>query len=211
LRLGRLDIQGETRFFNGPGSVVAERANLGAVLLELRVVVKETSHTAGSKETNDIVFTLIKDFPDVVADRPVHEGGDKSAIVRLEPVDDLIVLLVLRTGIKELLVFLVLVDDIEHALVQPVSAIEYLTFAIKDKFLEVQGDRLGDTEILRVLGNADLHLLADAEEVIDRIPAREDNGGELGNVDFLFAEILTRNRFKTNERIKRQLHVVLFG
>jgi hypothetical protein len=158
-----------------------------------------------------MVFALIKDFPDVVADRPVHEGSDKSAIVELEPVDDLIVLLVLRTGIKELLVFLVLVDNVEHALVQPVRAIEYFPLAVEDKFLEIQSDRLGDTEILCILGYADLHLLADAEEVIDRIPTGKDYSRELGNVDLLLAEIFTRNRFKSNERIKSQLDVVLFG
>ena len=80
----RLDIEGETRFFHRPGSVAAECADLGAVLLELRVVVKETSHAAGRKEANDMVFALIKDFPDVVADRPVVVVSDKSAIVELE-------------------------------------------------------------------------------------------------------------------------------
>jgi len=105
----------------------------------------------------------------------------------------------------------VLVDDIEHALVQPIRSIEYLTFAIKDKFLEIQSHRLSDTEILRVLRNADLHLLTDAEEVIDRIPTGKDDSRELGNIDFLLAEILARNRFKANERIKSQLDVVLFG
>jgi hypothetical protein len=61
------------------------------------------------------------------------------------------------------------------------------------------------------LRNADLHLLANAEEVIDRIPARKDNGSELGDIDLLLAEILARNRFQPNERKKGQLHVVFFG
>ena len=95
-----------------------------------------------------------------------------------------------------------LVDHIEHALVQPVRAIEHFSLSVKDKLLKIQGNRLRNTEILRVLRNADLHLLTNPEEVIDRVPARKDNGGELGNIDLLLAEILACNRLKANERIK---------
>jgi len=47
--------------------------------------------------------------------------------------------------------------------------------------------------------------------VIDRIPARKDDGGVLSDIDLLLAEILARNRFQSNERVKSQLDVVLFG
>jgi len=137
LRLGRFDVQGETRLFHSPGSIAAKGADLGTVLLEFGVVVKKASDAAGSKEADDVVFALIEDLPDVIADRPVHERGSKSAIVQFEPVDDLVVLLVLRTGVKELLVLLMLVDDIEHALVQPVRTIEHLALAVEDELLKI--------------------------------------------------------------------------
>ena len=61
------------------------------------------------------------------------------------------------------------------------------------------GYRLGDTEVLGILGNTHLHFLAGAKEMINRIPAGKDHPGVVWNLDLLFAEIPCRYTFQTDE------------
>lgn len=211
LGLGGFDVQCKAGIFHCLGSVIAKGADLGTVLLELGVIIKKAFYAAGSKETNDIVFALIEDHMYVVADRTVHKWGSKSTIIQLQPVDDLVVLLIFRAGIKELLVLLMFVDDIEHAFIQPVRAIKDLAFPVENEFLKIERYGFGNAEILGILRHADLHLFADTEKMIDSIAAGENDSRILCNVDLLFPEIFGRDGFQTNEWMKSKLHLVLLG
>src|SRR5262249_10971269 len=124
---------------------------LGAVLLEFWEVVKQAPDPTGSEEADDIVFAFVEDVLDVIADGPVHERRGETTVIVLQPVDDLIILLVLAAGVQELLVLFVFVDHVEHALVQSVRAIEYFPLAIEDELLQIEGYGLSDTEIFCVL------------------------------------------------------------
>jgi len=104
-----------------------------------------------------------------------------------------------------------LVDHLEHALVQTIRPIEHLPLPVKDEFLQVEGDGLRDTEVFCVLRDADLHLLANAEEMIYRMAACKNDGSVLGNIDLLLAEILGRYGLQPDEGMKRKLNIVLPG
>ena len=66
----------------------------------------------------------------------------------LKPVYNFVVLLVFGTGIQKLFVPLMLVDDIEHALVCTICAIKNFAFAIENKFLKIKCHSFCDAEIL---------------------------------------------------------------
>jgi len=211
LWLGSFYIQCKPGIFHSFGSVVAKSPDLGTVLLEFGIIVKETFDTAGRKETDYIVFALIEDYLHIIADRTIHEWGGKSTIIMLQPVDDLVVLLIFGAGIKELLVLLMFVDDVEHAFVQSIRAIENFPLAVQYELLEIKGHSLRNTEILGILRHADLHLFTNTEKMIDSIPAGEDHSRELCNIDLLLPEILGRYGFQANERMESKLHLVLLG
>ena len=81
LRKGGLYIEGKAGFFDGFGSIAAEGADFGAILFEFGVIVEKAFHAAGSEEADDIVFTLIEDRFNIIADGAVHEWGCKAAVV----------------------------------------------------------------------------------------------------------------------------------
>ena len=129
----------------------------------------------------------------------------------LQPIDDLIILLIFRARIKELLILFMLVDDVEHAFVQSVGAIENLPLAIEDELLEIEGHRFRDTEIFGVLRHDHFHLFTNTEEMIDSITTREDHGCILRDINLLLPEILGRDGLQANERMESQFHVVFLG
>jgi len=119
--------------------------------------------------------------------------------------------LIFGTGVEEFLVLLVFVDDVEHALVQPVGAIEHFSLPVEDEFLQVKRYGFGDTEVFSVLGDTDLHLFADPEEMVDGVTAGEDDGGELWDVYFLFAEILGRDGLQPDKRMECKFYFIFLG
>ena len=104
-----------------------------------------------------------------------------------------------------------LVDDIEHALVQPIGAIEHFALAVKNEFLEIKGDGFRNAKIFRILGDDYFHFFTDPEEMIDGIAAGEYHRGKCGNIDLLFAEFLDRNGFHLNERPKVNFQIELLN
>src|SRR5688572_2942370 len=151
------------------------------------------------------------DIPHVVTDRAIHERSRKPAIVGFEPPDDLIVLLIFRAGIKKPLVLFMLVDHIEHALVGTVGAVKDLSFTVKNKFLQVKCNGFGDTEILGVLRNGNLHLFAHPEEMIYSIAAGKYDGSVKIYFDLLLAKILGRDPFYPYKRVKIKFYTVFPG
>jgi hypothetical protein len=131
--------------------------------------------------------------------------------VLLKPVYDLVILLVLRTGIQETLILLMLVDNLKKAFVGTVGAIKDFPLPVEDEFLEVKGHRLGDTEVLGILGYIYFQFFTGTEKMVDCVPAGENNGGIMGNIHFLLPELLGRNRIQADEWKKLHLHLVLAG
>jgi len=82
-RLGKrsLDVERQSSFFDGAGGITAEGPDLGAVLLELGIIIEKTFYTAGRKKANDIVFTLVENGREVIADGAVHERSGETTVV----------------------------------------------------------------------------------------------------------------------------------
>ena len=104
-----------------------------------------------------------------------------------------------------------LVDDVEHALIQAISAVEYLSFPVQDEFLQIECNGLGNAKVFGVLGDADLHFLADPEKMIDGMTTGKNDGSVLGDIDLLFAEIFGRHAHQRDKGMKSQFHIVFFG
>src|SRR6202012_317329 len=118
-------------------------ADLRSVLFEFGSIVEKAFYAAGRKEANDIVFALIENGGDVVADRTIHKRSGETTIIMLQPIDNFVILLVLGTGIEKFLVLFMFVDHIEHALVQPIRSIKNLTFSVEDEFLKIKRHGFG--------------------------------------------------------------------
>ena len=102
-----------------------------------------------------------------------------------------------------------LVDSIKHAFIRSVGAIKYFALTVQDKFLEIKSHSFCNAEILGILRNADLHFLANAEEMVNSIPAGEDHPGILLYLYFLFTEIPCRYALQADERIEVQFYAIL--
>jgi hypothetical protein len=204
LWLRGFDLQGQAGIFRGLEGIVAKYPDDRTVLLELGEIIEQAPDAAGRKETDDVKFLLVKYGLHIIADGAVHEGGGKFALVVLEPVHDLVVLLVLGTGVEELFVLLVLVDDIKHAFVGAIGAVKNLPFPVQDELLEVEGHCFGYAEIFGILRHADLHFLAGAEEMVDGVAAGEDNSGKILDLNLLLTEFLGWNGLQPDER--KELH-----
>ena len=101
-----------------------------------------------------------------------------------------------------------LVDDIKHAFVGAIGSVKYFSFSVQDKFLEIKSNGLGNTEILRILRNADFHFLAGAKEMVNSIPAGENHPGIVLNLNLLLTEIPGWYAFQANKRMKIKFHAV---
>ena len=123
-------MQGETGLFDSLGCIAPIGADEDAVLGEAGDVVDQALDTAGGEEADDIEALGDEQFTYIVADGTVHEGRGKLTAMRLQPVHDLVVLLIFRTGIQESFVLLMLVDDIEQRFVRTVRTEEYLSLAV---------------------------------------------------------------------------------
>ena len=117
-----------------------------------------------------------------------------------QPAHDLVVLLIFRAGIEEFLIFLVLVDDVEHAFIAAVTAIEHFALAIQDEFLQIQGHRLGDAEIFGILRYTYFQLFAGAEKMIDSISAGKNDPCIIMNFYFLLSEFFICSRHPSTFR-----------
>lgn len=89
-----LDMKLEAGILDGLGGIAAESADERAVLFVPGEIIQQALHPAGREEA-DHVKTMGFQFGHVIADRPVHEGCLEFAFVVLEPVHDLVILLVL--------------------------------------------------------------------------------------------------------------------
>src|ERR1700679_2463641 len=76
-----LYVKRQSRFFYGAGGITAEGPDLGAVLFEFGIVIEKTSYTAGRKKADDIVFDLVENGRDVIADGAVHEKSGETTVV----------------------------------------------------------------------------------------------------------------------------------
>ena len=123
-----------------------------------------------------------------------------------QPAHDLVVLLIFRAGIEEFLIFLVLVDDVEQALVGAVRTEEDLALAVQDELLEIERHSLGDTEILGILGYGKFQLFTDPEKMVNCMTAGENDCTEKRNFDFLLPELFGRDAFQSDEWMEIQLH-----
>ena len=104
-----------------------------------------------------------------------------------------------------------LVDDIEQAFVGTIGAKKHLTLAIKDEFLQVKSHRFRYTEVLGVLRHHYFHLFTDAEEMVNGVPAGEDDRRILGDIDLLFSGVLGRNGLQPDERMEVHLDLIPSG
>src|SRR5690606_11487461 len=130
-------------------------------------------------------------FLNVVALGTVHKGQLKITVVVFKPVYNIAVLLVFRAYIKKAEVFFMLVHYIKQAFIRSVCAVKNFSFPVKDKFLQVKGNRFRYTEILCVLRNRNLIFFAGAKKMINRITACKNNAGEAGYIDFLLPEVFS--------------------
>src|SRR6185503_10498696 len=170
-------------------SVVAECADDGTILLVFREAVKQTLYATWGKKTDHIVFGLCQEVFYIITLGTIHKCQCVLTIVALKPVHNFVILLVFGTYIQKLFIPLMLVDDIEHALVCTICAVKNLAFSIENKFLKIKRHRFCDAEILGILRNADLHFLAGTKEMIDGVAAGKDHTGVILNLYFLFAKV----------------------
>src|SRR5882724_9025272 len=101
------------------------------------------------------------------------------------------------------------VDNIKHAFVSTVGSIKDFTLPVQDEFLKIQRHRFGNTEILGILRNADLHFIAGTKEMIYCISAGKNYPGVVLNLYLLLAKILGRNSLQSNKRMEVKFHTVL--
>ena len=80
-----------------------------------------------------------------------------------------------------------------HKLDKSTRPIENFAFAVHDILLKVQGNGLGNAEILHGFGNGYPNLFANSKEMVDCRSASENNGGMLKNIDALLAKLLIRD------------------
>ena len=99
-------------------------------------------------------------------------------------------------------------DHIKEAFVCTISAVENLSFPVKDKFLQVKSNGLCNAEIFCVLGYTNLKLFASTEKMIYCIPTCKYHTGVVLYLYLLFAEFFPRNGFKTNEWVELKLKIV---
>lgn len=195
-------MQLQTRVLYGFGRIASKCADISSILFETGEIVKQAFHTTRREEADDIKRMRTDGIDQFIADGPIHKWRLKLTFVVLQPIHDLIVLLVLGAGIKELFILFMLVDDIEKAFVGAISSVKHLALAIEDEFLEIEGYGFCDAEILRILGHVQLEFLANPEEMINGVPAGEDYSGKFGDLDFLFPEILGGDGLEPDEWTK---------
>ena len=104
-----------------------------------------------------------------------------------------------------------LVDHVKHALIGTIGTIKYFALAIENKLLKIECDSLGDAKVFGVLGDADLHFLAGAKEMINRISAGKDHTRVIGYFNLLFAEIPGRYGLQPDKWLEIQMYIVLPG
>ena len=108
----------------------------------------------------------------------------------------------------EELILIVLAQEGKEILKLACGAIENLAFAIDDVFLQIERDRLGGAEIFHGVGDGDAHLLAKTEEVVDSRACCEDDGGEIGDIDFLMTEFAGAQTLHLDERAENHLNAI---
>ena len=75
--------------------------------------------------------------------------------------------------------------------------------------LQIEGDRLGRTEIFHGFGNRNAGFLANPKEIIDRNAARENNSRMRQDIHPLAAELFQGDPLQLNERMEFHIHAVL--
>ena len=205
---GALISKCQTCFFHCFRSIVSKCTDHGSVLFKLRKIIKQTFYSTGcKKQITSYSFLASTSFTSLLCVRYI-KASSKFAIICFQPVHDLIILLVFRTYIQEFFILFMFVDHIKHAFIGAIGTIKHLSFPVQNEFLKIERHCFSNAEIFGILRNTDFHFFAGAEKMIDSIAAGENYPGIILNLNLLFAEILCRNSFQTNKRMKIQFHVI---
>ena len=89
------------------------------------------------------------------------------------------------------------------------GAEEHLALAVLHVFLDVEGDRFGDAEILHGLRDGDTQLAAQVEEVVNGVAGGEHNGSVVQDGHLLLSELFSRNALNFDERAEDYLYPIL--
>lgn len=110
---------------------------------------------------------------------------------------------------EEVVLVLVLDQQGEEVVKLAGGRVEDFALAVYDVLLQVEGDGLGGAEVLHRVGDRDAHLFAKVEEMVDGSLGGENDGCEVGYVDFLLAEFACVKAFDLDEGPKYYFHSVL--
>ena len=90
-------------------------------------------------------------------------------------------------------------------------ACENLALAVDDVFLEIIGYAFRRAEEFLRVGDIYSRFFGETEEIVDCCLGSEDDGGVVGDINFLSTEILSRQAFHFDERTEYNIHAILFG
>lgn len=204
---GSLDVDAQAGILGGLGGGGAECGDGDVALLEVGEIFHQRLDPLRREEHEHVVVEWLVGG-EIVADSAVHDGAVKLDFLA----EDLGVGAVVHVGnSKE--VFLVLVLEHVGKKVGELACgrVENLALAVNDILLQVFADGLGCAEIFLSVGNVVTHLLAEAEEVVDRGFGGEDNGRVFGYGNFLRAEFLGRQPLDLDERTENYVDAIFFG
>lgn len=205
---GGCEVKAQAGVLYGFCGAGAETSDAYVALLEVGEVLHQGIDTRGREEEKHVIVECLAGK--VVAYRAVEHGLGIVDVggVKHGGVDRLLVHV--GNGVKEL--FLVVLGEHGHHVVELAgAAVENLAFAVYDVFLQVEGYGLCGAEIFHGVGDADAHLLAKAEEVVDGGTCGENHGGVLAYIYFLLAEFPGAQALNFDEGTKYQLYAMLRG
>src|SRR5437868_4233827 len=104
-----------------------------------------------------------------------------------------------------------LVDHVEKVLIGTIGTIKHFSFPVQYELLKIKRNSFSNTEILGILRHAHFHFIANAEEMINGVSARENYGCIMANVDLLLPKILGRDAVDNYKWVKIKGYVMFPG
>ena len=204
---GSFEVHGQTGILSRFCRICTKGADGNFVLFEVGEVLQQRSDTAGTEEDEHVIIEGLA-LGKVVAYGTIHNALGKCQILAghkflyIAGVD-------IAYGHKELF-GLVLYHLWQQVVDFTRCPEEHLTLAVLNIFLDIEGYRFGDAEILHILRDNNAHLLAQIEEVVDGMARCENDGRVVEDGYLLRPEFPRRKTFYFDERTEYYLYAVFF-
>ena len=102
------------------------------------------------------------------------------------------------------------VDNVKQTFVGAICTVKHFAFSVKNKFLQVEGNCLGNAKVFCILRYVYFDLFTYPEKMVNSMTACEDNGSVVGYFNFLPAEFFCSDAFNNDKGMEIQFNVMLF-